>query len=135
MGANLMFYVATPPVENWVSHFDNTEFQTKYENGSWTGSEWYSGAGGGEILLEDLGTWADHPYRPTHIRITFNGPATLTFVLIRDKWASEMNEELLYVSGEPIEINWAGTDGFEMSLYDEPTPWNITNIEFLEPVV
>jgi hypothetical protein len=136
MGANLMFYVA-PPAENWVSHFDNTELKAWYD-GVWTGSAWWD-EGGGSIEIRNDGSpspeWAD-AYRPTHIRFTFTGVATLTSVSIRDKWSSEMTEALEYVSGEPIEIIWAGTDGFEIVLYEGITgDFYITNIEFLEPIV
>jgi hypothetical protein len=125
-----IFFVAKktpdPPVENWVTHFDNTEWAAS--TGSWDGSKWVGNPT--SLTLSPIGTWTDN-YRPTKIRLATN-VGDLIFQL-EDTDSNTIADAFFYVSLTPVIIDWSNNLDIDVfNFVIDSGTLNITNIEFLE---
>ena len=115
-----------PPVENWVSHFDNTEWAAS--TGSWDGSKWVGNPT--SLTLSPIGTWADS-YRPTKMRLVTN-VGNLIFQ-VDDTDSNAIADAFFYVSLTPVTIDFS--NNFDIDTFSgviDSGTLNISSIEFLE---
>lgn len=114
---------ALPPESEWAAYFDNTYWSANI--GSWDGSKWLVGAAD-RIDLSPVGVWASG-YRPTHVRITFEGGGTIDLSIMTSGYAYIAHDTAL-ASGVQEACTGYNAD---ISVYNQiGAGANITNIEF-----
>jgi hypothetical protein len=69
----------------WEDRTSNTYWSST--GASYVGSEW---VGNGNFELQKIGGWTV-TYRPTKIRLTFTGPAVLSYMMVLDAGDTELN--------------------------------------------
>ena len=124
-----------PPGPEWVSIFDNTDWENS-QNAAWSTDRWVLDLSAGtQAQLGELGTWVEG-FRPTKIRVTFAGGYNDTATL---EIAAGGEDPLIadvdnYVSGAEAALNFAGIDIWRLIVRrteGPPAPdYEITNIEF-----
>ncbi len=117
----------------WVSHFDDTEWEpTGVGFGFWNGTQWESEFNdpNWSLVIEDIATWASG-YRPTKMRLTWTGPATIDSFVMQDDIGGVISLEVDIVSLGEIDLTFAATDGFKITMGGNDSQFLITNIEFL----
>jgi len=126
-------------IKDWEAYFDNTKW---YASGScgwgagcgiWDDPVWEAifRIGGWRLCIRDQGTWTDG-YRPTKMRVTFTGPATLWHEF-HDTNDHNITTSGQIASGEEISIwNWGSHDIGYLYLLDLDDYFEVTNIEFRE---
>ncbi|MCK4252576.1 hypothetical protein KAX97_14100 [candidate division WOR-3 bacterium] len=111
----------------WVARFDNTKW-TADSNISWDGTQW--DGSGADPAIKDTGTWVVG-YRPTKVRITFSGDATLHIYVIDSNEAIIANHSGVS-SGDELAITFGSYDIDKISFTDGTAALLVTNIEFTE---
>jgi hypothetical protein len=113
----------------WVQHFDNTEWTAT--TGAWSSDHWESaGTNDSQIVLIPNGSWVTG-YRPSKVRVTITGVPDVTLQIIDTGWANICNYPG-YESLDEAVISFTSYDIKSLSLYKNPGPYSVTNIEFYE---
>jgi len=113
----------------WEAHFDNTNWSAVV--GSWSGTKWEPDMLGG-LTLNRTGTWTED-YRPTKIRVTFEGGGAVIMKL-EDNQTPEheiaANASYSSTGEENLTFDGTGTEYDIMSYTQLGAGANVTNIEF-----
>ncbi len=131
---------SSPPVENWVSHYDNTDFEVATYgawdagNSEWDGTLW-SAQNRYSVQITSIGTWTDL-YRPTHVRITYTGSPIMSVQIQSVNLAVIRNISPL-VSGTSYALTFEGaTSPYDIwrfwAFETAENPISIQNIEWYE---
>ncbi len=122
--------IVKKPAVEWASYYDNTDFEGGYL-GTWNVDRWDAEEDRGDYILfiDVIGDWYEG-YRPTSVRVTFTGGATLS---VFSEGGMTAIIDGSYTSGEEITLDW--TDDVDLSSiffgdYPAGSPFSITNIEW-----
>ena len=116
----------------WESHYDDSDFYANASYGGyWDTDHWVAGGEEDTFLMEN-GSWSTG-YRPTQMRITFTGAASITIgVYLKN---SSLNvSDTGYTSGEIKYINFTASDLSYIRIITG-NAISITNIEWYIPPV
>jgi len=126
MGVIAFFTQGSDSSGSWEVHFDNSDW-SGLSSTTWTGSAWDSN--NVEILITESGSWVEG-YRPTKVRVTHNGPSTMTLKVTGAGGSPTYGEASNYVSGAEMALNCTADI---QRLYITPSgaeDFLVTNIEF-----